>query len=202
MAELYDPTELLARAAEFLEDGELNSTRLGLLRAMRRGEGDRGPDRFNFPAPEDQPAPLPPPAAPAQQPQPQQPSQRLRDSSPSSGAVNTSPTSIFTSIATFLGRAASPQSHVPVAPSQPSAPSLVLPKRVCAFCDTAAENMSLYKWASLGESVARPICADCFAKLKCTACMKHRPDVVDGLCGNCHHPSRPRSATIGPDDQR
>ncbi len=192
MGEMYDTSELLARAAEFLEDGELNSTRLCLLRAVRRGEGNRGPDRFNFPAPEEQAAPLAVSAAAAQR----------TGASPASGVVSSSPTSIFTSIASFLSRATSPSSLAPLSSSPPSAPSLVVPKRVCAFCNVAAENMNLYKWASLGESVARPICAECFAKLKCTACQKHRPDVVDGLCGNCHHPSRPRSATIGPDDER
>ena len=197
MGAMYDTSQVLARAAELLEHGELDSTKLALLRAMRRGEGNTAPDRFNFPPLPEEEKQQPPPPPPSLPPQLQQQQQQRGNSGSSPANVSSSPPSIFTSIASFLSRAASPQSLVSAA----AAPSLVvLPKRVCSFCGVAAENMNLYKWASLGESVARPICAECFAQLKCEVCLKHRPDVVEGRCGNCDHPSRPRSATIGPDD--
>jgi hypothetical protein len=125
------------------------------------------------------------------------------------GSASSSPPGIFGSIASFLSRSSN---------TSPTSPP-VLP-RVCAFCATEEGEIGLYKWASLGEArlhflpssflllfnkentvpqtVARAICAKCFATLLCQKCGKHRPDVEEGVCGSCNgNMTRERSGTIG-----
>ncbi len=189
MAEMYDVASVIALALEFLEDGDLDSTRLNLVRSLRHGEPFAG-SRFTFPAPEN--------AAPESSSTPRSSGSNKASPSASAPSLATSPPAgFFTSIASFLSRATSPPGAT--APAAAPATVVAVPARVCAFCECVSESMNLYKWASLGESVARPICAPCFDKLKCRVCLKHRPDVVEELCGGCDTTRaslRPRAGTI------
>lgn len=167
LSKMYDDatlTSLLDEALNYAQNSFPNAWLIMRRAMMQHPEENIMGNRFKWPDPT---PPTPPVAESSSNPSPTRSLVQLA-SGLTSGLV-----SFFSRERSNSIRAASPDTTA--APGS---------QRMCCRCEAIGEH-PMYRWSSLGETQARPICDKCFDLLLCNKCKKHRPDVQNNVCGIC-----------------